>query len=158
LTRRKTLFRRERNLTSRSKLPDIFITAIQHRAQRYETPGDYWAENGWMQFRVSKLGNWRYEFLIILHELVEWALVTHAGIPLKTIDDFDKKYEEERTHGLHAPDDEPGWDKDAPYRKQHIFAEKVEKMAARMLGVNWKEYGNKVMNLNNQMNTKADLT
>ena len=132
---------------STSNLPRIEIQSINHNKQRYETVGDYYDWDGSMQFRVSKMGDWRYEFLVILHELVEWALVRHAGVTLESIDDFDKNFEADRLKGLHSDDEEPGDDKKAPYYKQHQFASKVEKMAARMLKVKWNEYDKTVMSL-----------
>ena len=59
----------------------INIETIPHGDQRYPTVGDYWDdENGVMQVRVSDMKDWRYEALVIIHELVEMFLTKHRGI------------------------------------------------------------------------------
>jgi hypothetical protein len=43
--------------------------------------------------------------------------------------------------------DEPGHDPKAPYNKEHIFAEKIERQIAEELGVDWEEYSRVVESL-----------
>ncbi len=128
-------------------IPTITFKAIPHKEHRYETVGDYFKcqENG-MQFRVSKM-NEDYEFLVLLHEFIEWFLVNKAGIKVKDIDTFDINFEKEREKGLHSEDEEPGDHKDAPYRKQHKFATRIERIVAKELGVDWDEYNDCINNL-----------
>jgi len=126
----------------------IEIKTIPHSEHRYPTVGDWWWDHdGTLQIRVSKMGNWKYEVLVALHELIEVLLCKDRGIKPKDVDNFDMQYEREREQGLHGPDEEPGWDKKAPYRKEHAFAEKIERMFARQLKVAWKRYNDKVMSL-----------
>jgi hypothetical protein len=125
----------------------IYIKAIPHDKHRYETVGDYWEEEDGLQVRVSKMNDWRYEFLVVVHELIEFYLCKKRGIKEPDIKKFDELFEAERVHGLHTDDEEPGSDKRAPYRKEHLFAEQVERTLAVALGVNWKKYSKTVMSL-----------
>ncbi len=117
-------------------LPTIKIKSIPHRKQRYETCGDYYHRWGKWQFRISKI-NSKYEFLILIHELVEWFLTQQRGITEEQISNFDILFEAKRSKGSF---DEPGHDKKAPYHKEHVFAEKIEKQLAKELKVDWKKY------------------
>jgi hypothetical protein len=114
-------------------LPNIQFKTIPAKKQRYETCGDYYPEKGIWQFRVS---NWtpEYEFLVLMHEFTEWFLTQKRGINEKEISKFDIWFNEEGLPG------EPGDHPKAPYKKEHHFAEKVEKLLAKELGINWKKY------------------
>lgn len=119
---------------------NINIKTIPHKEHRYPTVGDWWFEkDGTLQIRVSKLGNWRYEALIVVHELVEVLICKHARVTQKQVDKFDMMFENEREQGLHG-DEEPGDDPDAPYKFQHGIATGVERILAVMLGVCWRKY------------------
>lgn len=124
-------------------LPNIEIKVIDHKKHRYETVGDYFKKNKSWQFRVSKM-NYDYEMLVIFHELVEWFLTQKRGISEKGITNFDVWFESKRKAGNI---DEPGHDKKAPYHKEHVFAEKIEKLIAKEIGVDWKKYDNTVNTL-----------
>jgi hypothetical protein len=128
-------------------IPLITIESIPHKAHRYETVGDYFKTNKAWNFRVSKMSNQDYEFLVIMHEMIEWYLTQKRGITEKSILKFDIQYEKEREQGLHSQDDEPGFDKKAPYRKEHAFATEIEKLLAKELKVNWNKYDKEVMSL-----------
>ena len=79
----------------------INIETIPHGDQRYPTVGDYWDdENGVMQVRVSDMKDWRYEALVVIHELVEMFLTKHRGIPEHEISEFDIKFEQSRADQL----------------------------------------------------------
>ena len=45
--------------------------------------------------------------------------------------------------------DEPGDTLQAPYHKEHMFAEKIERSVADELGVDWKEYSELTAKLDN---------
>lgn len=126
---------------------DIEIKTIPHKDQRYPTVGDYWDKGEKQVFRVSDMGNWKYELLVAVHEMVEKALVKHRGIPLADIDRFDQNFEWEREHGMHYPDEEPGFDPYAPYVVEHTFATKIERMIAGELNVDWNKYADAVEKL-----------
>ena len=122
---------------------NISIGTIDHKLQRYSTCGDYYKidinQNLLDQkeidiIRISEMGNPKYEFLVALHEIVEMFLTQERGITEKSISNFDVEFEARNLKG------EPGDHPNAPYRKEHKFATKIEKMMAKELGVNWKKY------------------
>jgi len=118
----------------------VEMQSIDHQEQRYETVGDYWEEGGSLHFRVTDTGNWKYNYLVLLHEFVELALVKDRGIKIEDIDAFDIQYEKDRLEGKHTEDDEPGDDKNAPYVKEHFVATNIERTMAHELGVDWVDY------------------
>jgi hypothetical protein len=127
---------------------DIIIKTIPHKEHRYETPGDYWRDDdGTRQIRVSKCSDWRYELLIAVHELIEFGLLDCWCISEPDVKAFDEMFEKERTEGKHKPEDEPGDDPRAPYRKHHFTATTIERILAHELGVDWAAYDQEVMNL-----------
>lgn len=121
----------------------IFLSR-PHQYQRYDTVGDYQESHGVTFFTVSEMGNEDYEALVAVHELVEYLLCKKRGISMQAIDDFDKQYETDRDLG---DESEPGWSPDAPYQKEHVFAEKVERMLAEELGIDWDVYDRTVVGL-----------
>jgi hypothetical protein len=110
----------------------IDLHTIPHDKQRYKTLGDwYYGGGGLLLIRASQVGDQDYEFLLLLHELVEAWLCRKRGISEKDVDSFDLAY---------AGEGEPGDDPKAPYYKEHLFATQIEKMMAAELGVDWNEY------------------
>lgn len=122
-------------------LPKIVVDVIPHKRQRYNTCGDYYKKNGELHIRISKM-NSKHEFLVLIHELIEFFLIDQKGISIKSIDDFDMLYEETKTD-----DSEPGNDPNAPYFSEHQFATLIEKLLAEKLGVNWLKYDEAVNKL-----------
>ena len=111
---------------------DITIKFIAQRRQRYDTAGDYWIDNrGTIQVRISKEKDWRYEVLVLIHELTEMFLCKERGISFKAIDRFDMRF---------RGDGEPGDDPKAPYYREHQWASGIERLLAAELGVDWKDY------------------
>lgn len=110
-------------------LPDISFKSIKHKSQRYCTVGDYYFKGKELQVRVSKM-NEDYEFLVLVHELIEWFLIKKKDIPIKKIDQWD----------MNCDDVEPGNNPKAPYYEEHKFATSIEKKLAKKIGVNWDEY------------------
>lgn len=127
-------------------LPKIFCNAIPHKDQRYDTVGDYYSailryhgdKRKTQHFFISKTSA-DYEFLVLIHEMIEWYLTQKRGIKEKDITNFDLMFEGECMDGKWT-DEEPGDDPRSPYRKEHKFATKIEKMVAKELGVDWDEY------------------
>lgn len=122
-------------------LPDINFKVIPHNKMRYKTCGDYYKKNGELHVRISKM-NSKHEFLVLIHEMIEWFLIDQEGISIKEIDDFDMLYEETKTDNS-----EPGNDPNAPYFDEHQFATHIEKLLADKLGVNWNKYDENVNSL-----------
>jgi len=125
-------------------LPKINISAIPHKSQRYETVGDYFFNGNEQEFLISRMSNPDYEFLVLMHELTEWYLTQKRGIKEKDITAFDLLFEAMRVKGNV---DEPGFAKNCPYKNEHAFATKIEKLLAKELGVDWKTYDDTVVNL-----------
>jgi hypothetical protein len=117
----------------------IIIETVKH--QRYRTVGDWQVKPDGLHVAVSKMSDQRYEFLIGMHETIEAYLAVHAGISPAAVDKFDEAYEARRKKG---DDSEPGDDPKAPYHKQHVFAEKIERLLAHELGVNWSSHDHEV--------------
>lgn len=123
----------------------INIGIIPHSEHRYETVGDYWYPQSFrMELRVSDMQNEDFEFLVMIHELVESHLCRKRGIPEPIIKAFDEAFEAKREVGN---EDEPGFDPLAPYFKEHTFATIIEAQIAEELGVDWDEYSKKVNSL-----------
>lgn len=116
----------------------IVIKTIPINEHRYPTLGDYWIdEEGTMQVRLA-LGLTKLATqALLLHELVEAFLCQNNGITFKQIDAFDKKFEQRSDVPENA---EPGDDSRCPYRRQHRFAENLERMFALEAGLDWEHY------------------
>lgn len=121
-------------------LPKIIYRTIPHTKQRYQTIGDYYHTDGVLNVRVSK-SSANHEFLVLIHELVEWYLTSQKGVTIDVIDQFDIAYEKNRKVGDKS---EPGNDPSAPYFHEHQFATEIEKMLAQYLGVNWEKYSSSI--------------
>jgi len=107
---------------------------IPHNKQRYDTAGDYFLKkNGSRKFFISELGNEDYNFLILIHEMIEFHLTEKRGIEEPYIAKFDMEYK----GGF---PDNPGDDPNAPYHREHIFAEYIESLVAKELGVDMDDY------------------
>lgn len=120
---------------------NIKIITIPHENQRYPTVGDWtFDEGGNLTIQVSKMGDWRHEILVAIHELVEATLCDHAGIDQKAVDAFDIEFEKQREKSLVLSNAEPGDDSSAPYYHQHFIATTIERILAQAFGVNWNEY------------------
>lgn len=114
------------------------IETIPHSHHRYPTVGDWYYDSlGDWHIRVSRMEDWRYEFLVSFHELIEMALCRQAGISEDEVTDFDKDFEQQKPKGS---DYEPGDDIQAPYHWQHQIATMFERVMARLLSVDWAEY------------------
>ena len=114
------------------ELPEkIIIRYVDHDEQRYNTDGDYWeSDNSWVA-QISKLPDWRYSFALTIHELLEMALAKAHEIDWRDITQFDI------THSQFL---DPGEHEGAPYHREHLDAEEIEKMVIKMFGLNWDEY------------------
>jgi hypothetical protein len=122
----------------------IEINTIPHSKQRYETVGDWFFKNGKLIINVSRMSDWRYEFLVAVHELVEVMCCMVSKVPQQDVDAFDIAFEMKRKPGN---TDEPGDDPKAPYRVQHCIATGVERILASVLGVAWSQYDAEVNSL-----------
>jgi hypothetical protein len=122
----------------------IIAQPILHKKQLYPTVGNYVEAHGLVHFTISELGDEYYEMLVLLHEIVEYMLVKKRGIPLVKIDEFDKQFETNRDPG---DESEPGDAPEAPYRREHRFAENIERLVCAELGIVWDDYNRVVLEL-----------
>lgn len=126
---------------------NITIKSIPHKEQRcYGNIGDYWEENEGreLQVRVSALSDWRYEFLIVIHELIEYYLCKRKGIDELAIQSFDEEWYNQEELGIKHDVTEAGDDPAAPYHWQHVTATAIEHVLAYLLNVDWPTYENEV--------------
>lgn len=127
---------------------NITIKTVPHNDQAYETVGNWrFDQDGNLLIEVSDMENWKYELLVALHEMIEVSLCKDRNIVQTVVDEFDINYEKEREEGKHAPEDEPGDDPAAPYRREHFFATSLERLMAAELGVDWEKYEKTVVSL-----------
>ena len=116
---------------------------------RYDTAGDYYQKNDRLHLEIARQEEEDYEFLIAIHELIEWYLAKKAGIKEFDITAHDVQFEKNRKAGVHGPHDEPGDAYNAPYRRQHRFAENIERLIAQELGVDWDSYNSRIITESN---------
>lgn len=117
----------------------IRIWAIPKNEQRYDTCGDWWIEkDGEWNIRVTNQDNWKSELAVAIHELIEMALCVDRKIDEQVVTNFDMSFEDARMHG-HATG-EPGDSQLAPYRKEHRFAENIERQVIHELGIHWNDH------------------
>jgi hypothetical protein len=125
---------------------DININVIPHHDQRYDTCGDWILDtaNHKLEIKISAIDNWRMEFLVAFHEMIEAVLCFDRGIDMQAVDKFDMEFERNRDVGDNS---EPGDADDAPYYKEHFFATSLERLMAAELDVDWEEYEDKINKL-----------
>lgn len=119
----------------------IIIETKPYSKLRYKTCGDWFFKRGVLHIQVAELGNWKYEFLVFTHELIEVFLCKAKGISQASVDKFDFNYEKNRKPG---DESEPGDYPTCPYRIPHLIATGVEKILAAALLVNWLKYENRI--------------
>lgn len=118
----------------------IIIETIPQNKQRYATIGDWEDLHDTLHIRVSDMGDWRYEALVAIHELIEVVLSTSAGITTEQVDKFDFVWDNEANY------DESGDDPACPCHDQHVVATNIERQLAHELNVDWYEYANVIDN------------
>lgn len=133
-------------------MPDVkrvVIETIDHKAQRYDTVGDWLYDDasGTVTVYVSDMGDWRMNMCCGVHEVIETLLCVQRGVSEESVSAFDVQFEQERQAGKHGPDDEPGEAADAPYRKEHAVADVVERLLALELDLPWVAYNDALFSL-----------
>ena len=93
--------------------------------------------------KVVDFGDWRYNYLYACHEMDEAFFCKAAGISTKVVDEWCDKPEDAPECGEGNPDSFSGYG-EAPYQFQHNDALAIEWIRARLLGVDWREYGKAV--------------
>lgn len=118
---------------------DIHATIIPREQHRPEVDGCDWYFDSKDNLNVltSSLGDWRYDALLQIHELIEAVLCKHAGITQQQVDLFDQSFDVAHPN---QPDLGAGDDPSAPYFRQHVIATACESIVAHELGVDWNAY------------------
>jgi hypothetical protein len=93
---------------------------------------------------VSQLGDWRYNSLVAIHEILEALMCKQDGVAEEDVSAFDIEFEDKRLEGNF---DEPGMDVRAPYHVQHRIADAIERLLAVQLEVDWEVYDKAVNSL-----------
>lgn len=123
---------------------EINIRFIDGKDQRYPTCGDYWETPYSYEFRITRQDNPDKNLLILLHEMIEYALCAKRGITEEVITNFDLEWNKkaESSTDWYADDiaDEPGNEPSAPYVKEHRIAENFERLFAEYMQIDWFEY------------------
>lgn len=102
---------------------------------------DYWYDKeGVLQVRVAEMGNRDYEVLIATHELLEENGTLRRGLREEDIQKFDELWDEEQKRGEHPDEEEPGFNKKAPYLREHTMSDAVERMMIAFWGIPWPDY------------------
>ncbi len=115
---------------------NITIKTIPHYQQAYDTTGDWHLKkNGDIEIFVSHVNDWKSEYLVALHELIEVALCKDRNIKEEDVGGFDL---------AHPELEDPGLDPRAPYHKEHMVAVEIEQRLAHELGVDWHEHSNRL--------------
>ncbi len=107
---------------------------------RYPTVGDYYkTKDGWIIVSAD-LGNPDYIFLVFFHEFIELYLTQRRGISEPKIKKFDEWFACEKAMGnFKGKVIAAGRHPKAPYRREHIFAEKIERLIIKELGIDQKQ-------------------
>jgi hypothetical protein len=109
----------------------IQIETKPPKEMRYRTVGDWFFTAQGLTIQVADTGNWKYNILVAIHELIEVILCRDAGVTEKQVDKFDL---------AHQDDEDPGTHPKAPYGVQHLTAMGVEMILAACMGVKWRAY------------------
>ena len=125
---------------------EIHIKTVSNDKMRIKNGvGDYWYDDeGILQIRVVELGDEFMEKSIAIHEMIEEALTKKRGLPEPEIQAFDEYYDGRIKQGLVPEDSEAGFDDNAPYRNEHVFADSVERGMFALANASWNEYTDKI--------------
>lgn len=110
------------------------------KKMRYCTVGDYYKTKNSRRVISADLKDPDYNFMILAHELIESYLTSRRGISEPKIKKFDEWFQREKAKGRFPKFKWGAAHALSPYRREHLFALKVEKLLAKELGKNWKKY------------------
>jgi hypothetical protein len=88
--------------------------------------------------KTARTGNWRYDALLQVHELIEAILCINNNVQEEDVTKFDM------SRAPDGPEGDCGDDPLAPYSKEHCFATAVERMLCAAMGVEWDDYESRV--------------
>jgi hypothetical protein len=115
------------------------LEVLPWKKMRYLTTGDYYKTKREWKIVAADTGNSDYNFLILIHELIELYLTQKRGIAEPKIKKFDEWFERQKTKGRFKNILSPGRHPKAPYKREHMFAAKIEDLIRKELGVSKKK-------------------
>jgi hypothetical protein len=116
---------------------NIQMRTIPPAAQRPPyTVGDWYEQDGIGQILVSEMGDEQYEFFVAAHELVQYWLCARWGITEESVRAFGAAWGQQS----HARGAEAGDALEAPHHWAHVMASLVERFLAFVLRVDFREY------------------
>jgi hypothetical protein len=108
------------------------VEFVKQEYQNYPTVGDYFETPEFTVFRITEFpGKPAYAAAILLHEIAEYFRTKQDGITIGTIDSFDL---------THPELDDPGLSQKAPYHRQHMESDVLERQFILFSGEDWVEY------------------
>ena len=119
---------------------EIISKTVPHYKQRYDTVDDWYWTSTFKRLNMtnSDTGDWRMDACIFIHGFVEAVLCRHRNISETSVSEFDRQFEARREMNYHTG--EPGDDEHAPYRREHRFAENIERLLCAELNIEWSHY------------------
>lgn len=119
---------------------NIYVRCIPQDQHRFTTIGDWWEDGDVLEVRISAELDWRYQFAVLFHELIEFGICKVAGITTVECDAFDALFEREYEFGKWPRSVEAGFDKRCPYRRGHVWGSRFERLVIFLLGASWSGY------------------
>ena len=113
----------------------VILDTEDYKKMRYETAGDWYKRRRQLRIIAARLGDWKMEACLQIHELVEAWLCRAHGVTEAQVDEFDFAFK---------GDGEPGDAPDCPYGAEHRAADVVERTLAFFLEVDWNEYERRI--------------
>lgn len=117
-------------MTLGERIFGLSFAVIPLAQMRMHDVGDWLVSpSGTISVIVADTGSRRYNFLIGLHEAIEAKLCVRHGITQQEVDDWDTKFPMLGGDSVLAP-----------YHREHVWATRVERIVAILLGVRWQAY------------------
>lgn len=132
----------------------IQMRTVSQAEQRYETVGDWFEKDGQAHIVATDLGNPLFNFLLMVHELIEYWLCKVWGITDEECVAFDKEWEKYP----HPRGAEAGNDPRAPYHWPHVFANLVERFLCFVLRVDYLAYDEAVIRAEEAAHAEGAVT
>lgn len=112
--------------------------------QRFTTVGYwYWSETGnkgTLVVQVTRMGDWRHEFAVWGHEMIEAFYCWCFRVTTEQADKFDESYERGYSDGSISKEMEPGHDPRCPYHVGHMMGVFWEHVIIRLTLAKWSNY------------------
>ena len=119
----------------------IFVRSIPMSWNLFSTAGNWGVgEDGSILVTLTETSDWRYQAIVLMHEMTEIFWCKNNAVTGEACDAFDAIWEKELNSGIHRPEEEAGFDKRCPYRGGHVWGARIEHLFCWILGVKWRVY------------------